>query len=85
MDIYTEKTIEELGKTEEINNNVKQLELIENKIKNMTKKNECLTCCNENIQSIIYKCCHVVNKLQKPYKCLVCRKESIKIKKCYVI
>jgi hypothetical protein len=38
---------------------------------------------NENIQSIIYKCYHVVSlcndcikKLQKPYKCLICRKDS---------
>jgi hypothetical protein len=47
---------------------------------------------NENIQSIIYKCCHVVsmcndcvNKLHKPYKCPICRKESIKIKKCFIV
>ena len=58
----------------------------------MSKKNNCLTCCNENEQYMIYDCYHVIStcnscydKLKVLYKCPICRKESTQIKKCYII
>jgi hypothetical protein len=64
----------------------KQIDLIEN-------KNECLICCNDNDQNMRYnKCDHIisicndcVDKLTSPYKCPICRENSPKIKKCYLV
>jgi len=67
----------------------------------MKKKTECFICIDkndendendENEQYMKYDCNHILpickicmDKLQKPYKCPICRKVSQNLDKCFVI
>ena len=89
-DIYikyiNEKVTEQITNIKEIENNFIRIKSIKNKIKEMHKKNECFTCCNENDKYMKYDCNHIlsiceicINKFKKPYKCPMCCKVSVTI------
>jgi hypothetical protein len=99
-DIYIKnikkRAIDEISNSNEIKNNLKQIKLIENKIKKMSKKTKCFICIDNNNdnneQYMKYDCNHIlpickicVDKLQKPYICLICCKVSQNLEKCFVI
>jgi ankyrin repeat protein len=89
------KKLELLNNSDELKKNSELLEKIEQKILDITKKNECLLCCNENSRSVIYdKCKHIIyvcdvcnDKLYNKFsnKCSVCNQYSNVVERCYII
>ena len=89
------KKLELLDNFDELTKKLELLEKIENKIKDITKKNECFYCCYENSNSFIYdKCKHIVYmcdecnvKLNNKFsnKCSICNQNSNIIERCYIV